>query len=59
MTGYDTFYWSKPADPAERAQFLEFARTMVRRAITRGRAKVRLVGHGQTRRKGDRATTKG
>jgi hypothetical protein len=43
MTGYDTFYWSKPADPAERAQFLEFARTMVRRSIAHGRAKVRLV----------------
>jgi hypothetical protein len=55
MTGYDTFYWSKPADPEERAQFLEFARTMVRRAIARGRAKVRLVKRG---RKDDRATTK-
>ena len=59
ITGYDTFYWSKPADPAERAQFLEFARTMVRRAITRGRAKIRLVGPGPTRRKNDRSTTKG
>ncbi|MGO9607817.1 MAG: TetR/AcrR family transcriptional regulator [Candidatus Binataceae bacterium] len=59
MTGYDTFYWSKPADPAERAQFLEFARTMVRRAIARGRAKVRLVGGLQTRRKDERSTTKG
>jgi len=58
MTGYDTFYWSKPADPTERAVFLEFARNMVRRAITRGRAKVRLVGHGQIGRKDDRATTK-
>ncbi len=59
MTGYDTFYWSKPADPAERAQFLEFARAMVRRAITRGRGKLRLVGRGQTGRKHDRLPTKG
>ncbi len=43
MTGYDTFYWSKPADPAERARFLEFAHTMVRHAIARGRSKLRLV----------------
>jgi len=55
MTGYDTFYWSKPADPAERAQFLEFARTMVRRAITRGRAKVRLVRRAQSGRKDARS----
>ncbi|HLI82250.1 MAG TPA: TetR/AcrR family transcriptional regulator [Candidatus Binataceae bacterium] len=59
MTGYDTFYWSKPADPAERAQFLEFARTMVRRAIARGRAQVRLVERGQAGQKSDRSTTKG
>ena len=52
MTGYDTLYWSKPADPAERAQFLEFARPMsVRRAIAHGHAKVRLVKRGQTKRK--------
>ena len=43
MTGYDTFYWSKPADPMERAQFLEFAHTMVRHAIARGRSNLRLV----------------
>ena len=43
MTGYDTFYWSKPADPEERLRFLEFARTLVRRAIARGRAKMKLV----------------
>jgi AcrR family transcriptional regulator len=58
ITGYDTFYWSKPADPAERAQFLEFARTMVQRAIRRGRAKVRLVGRGPNGRKDDSSTTK-
>jgi AcrR family transcriptional regulator len=58
ITGYDTFYWSKPADPAERAQFLEFARAMVRRAITRGRAKVRLVGRAPSGRKDDRSVTK-
>jgi AcrR family transcriptional regulator len=58
ITGYDTFYWSKPADPAERAQFLEFARTMVRRAIARGRAKVRLVWHGQSGPKEQRTTAK-
>lgn len=51
ITGYDTFYWSKPADRAERAQFLEFAGTMVRRAITRGRAKVRLIKHEQAEQK--------
>jgi len=51
MTGYGTFYWSKPADPAERTQFLEFARTMVRRAIAHGRAKVRLVRPEQRRQK--------
>ena len=43
MTGYDTFYWSKPADPVERARFLEFAHTMVRHAIARGRSNLRLV----------------
>ena len=43
MMGYDTFYWSKPADPAERARFLEFAHTMVRHAIARGRSGLRLV----------------
>ena len=59
ITGYDTFYWSKPADPAERAQFLEFARTMVRRAITRGRAKVRLVRRGQAEQKDGGSTKKG
>lgn len=58
MTGYDTFYWSKPADPAERAQFLEFARTMVRRAIARGRAKVRLVKRRQTGKTEGRSTAK-
>ena len=51
MTGYDTFYWSKPADKAERAQFLEFARNMVRRAIARGRSKVRVVKRQQASRK--------
>jgi AcrR family transcriptional regulator len=50
MTGYDTFYWSKPADPAERARFLEFAHTMVRYAINRGRAKLRLVPRQGVRR---------
>jgi len=59
MTGYDTLYWSKPADPAERTQFLEFARTLVRRAIANGHAKVRLVKRGQTGRKDDCLTTKG
>ncbi len=54
MTGYDTFYWSKPADPAERAKFLEFARTMVRRAIAHGRAKVRLLQRGQSKQKAGR-----
>jgi AcrR family transcriptional regulator len=43
MTGYDTFYWSKPADPEERSRFLEFARTMVRRAIARGHSKVKVI----------------
>jgi AcrR family transcriptional regulator len=51
MTGYDTFYWSKPADPAERARFLEFAHTMVRHAIARGRSRLRLVRtRGRTKR---------
>lgn len=59
ITGYDTFYWSKPADPAERAYFLEFARTMVRRAIAHGRAKIRLVKRGQAVPKGGGSTTKG
>lgn len=59
ITGYDTFYWSKPADPADRAHFLEFARTMVRRAIAHGRAKVRLVKREQARQKDRGPTTKG
>jgi AcrR family transcriptional regulator len=59
MTGYDTLYWSKPADRAERTQFLEFARTMVRRAIAHGRAKVRLVRRGQDRQKDGNSSAKG
>ena len=59
ITGYDTFYWSKPADRAERAHFLEFARTLVRRAIAYGRAKVRLVKPGKPRLKDGGSTTKG
>jgi AcrR family transcriptional regulator len=59
MTGYDTFYWSKPADPAERARFLEFAQTMVRHAIARGRAKLRLVKRTGPRTKKDRSIAEG
>lgn len=59
MTGYGTFYWSKPADPAERTQFLELARTMVRRAIAHGRAKVRLVRREQSRQKDGGTIAKG
>jgi len=59
MTGYDTFYWSKPADPAERARFLEFAQTMVRHAIAHGRAKLRLVRHSSPRTKRDRSIAEG
>jgi len=59
MTGYGTFYWSKPADPAERTQFLELARTMVRRAIAHGRAKVRLVRREQPKLKDGGSTSKG
>ncbi len=59
MTGYDTFYWSKPADPTERAQFLEFARALVRRAIAHGRAKVRLVRRGQAEQKSGSSSKKG
>jgi AcrR family transcriptional regulator len=51
MTGYDTFYWSKPADIQERSRFLEFARTMVRRAIARGRSRVKLVGRNRRKDK--------
>src|SRR5262249_28767346 len=43
MTGYDTFYWSKPADPEERARFLEFTRSMVRRGIGRGHSKLKIL----------------
>lgn len=43
MVGYATFYQTKPADPAERTRFLEFARGMVRRAVTRGASRVRLI----------------
>ena len=59
MTGYDTFYWSKPADPAERARFLEFAQTMVRHAIAHGRAKLRLVRRTSPRTKRDRSIAEG
>jgi len=51
MTGYDTLYWSKPADPTDRARFLEFARNLVRRAIAHGRARVRLVRRGLAKEK--------
>lgn len=44
MVGYATFYRTKPADPAERERFLSFARAMVRRAVTRGKRGIRLVG---------------
>ena len=53
MVGYTTFYRSKPADPAERERYLEFARAMVHRAIARGRKNVRLVSN---RRRGNSAT---
>ncbi len=46
MVGYATFYQSKPADPAERERFLEFARRTVRRAVARGPRKVRVVANG-------------
>jgi len=45
MVGYTTFYKSKAPDPAERARMIEFARAMVRRAVSRGKARVRLVRH--------------
>ena len=43
MVGYATFYQTKPADPAERKRFLDFARGMVRRAVKRKASRVRLV----------------
>ena len=43
MVGYATFYQTKPADPRERERFLSFARSMVRRAVTRGEGRVRLL----------------
>jgi AcrR family transcriptional regulator len=53
MTGYDTFYWSKPADPAERARFLEFAHSMVRQAIARGRSTLRSMPARHKARRSD------
>lgn len=44
MVGYATFYQTKPADPAERKRFLDFARGMVRRAVKRKASRVRLIG---------------
>jgi AcrR family transcriptional regulator len=46
MVGYATFYQTKPADPAERERFLEFARRTVRRAVARGRKRVRVIANG-------------
>ncbi len=43
MVGYATFYRTKPADPAERERFFEFARGMVRREVVRTRRGVRIV----------------
>ena len=50
MVGYATFYQTKPADTAERSRFLEFARGMVRRAVTRGKRSVRLIGRRSDRK---------
>ncbi len=50
MVGYATFYRTKPADPAERDRFLEFARMMVRRAVKRGRSSVRLARRAEAPR---------
>jgi AcrR family transcriptional regulator len=43
MVGYATFYQTKPADPAERERLLDFARGMVRRAVAKRGARVRLI----------------
>lgn len=43
MVGYTTFYKSKAPDPAERTRVIEFALAMARRAVRRGRARVRVV----------------
>jgi len=43
MVGYATFYQTKPADPMEREQLLDFARVMVRRAVRRSRRGMQLV----------------
>jgi AcrR family transcriptional regulator len=42
MVGYATFYQTKPADPVEREQLLQFARALVRQAISSRRG-MRLV----------------
>ncbi len=43
IVGYATFYQTKPADPAERGRFLDFACAMVRRSVTQGRHRAPLV----------------
>jgi len=55
MTGYDTFYWSKPADKDERTRFLDFAHAMVRHAVARGRAKLKLVRKAKPEGRGKQA----
>jgi hypothetical protein len=57
-TGYDTFYWTKLADTTERVRFLEFAHMMVRHAIARGPAKLRLVRRTSPRTRKDRSIAK-
>jgi AcrR family transcriptional regulator len=52
MVGYATFYQTKPADPVEREQLLDFARVMVRRAVGRSRREMRLVQRGPAKARG-------
>jgi AcrR family transcriptional regulator len=43
ISGYSMFYRTRAPDPAERERILGFAREMTRRAIGRGRTKIRLL----------------
>lgn len=50
MAGYATFYWSKPPDPAERDSILQVARSMVERAVRKGKGAVRAVRRPEPRK---------
>jgi AcrR family transcriptional regulator len=48
ISGYSMLYRTKAPDPAERERLLGFAREMTRRAIARGRTRMRMLARNTT-----------